>query len=66
MGKPDISTSDEGTIFRLTPNTQAGKEWVKDNLILEDYQKLGDSVAVEARYIVDIIEGAREDGLLVN
>jgi hypothetical protein len=55
-----------GSIYLLKPNTEAAREWVALNIINpEDAQRWGEAVAVEHRYIGDIVEGIRRDGLTV-
>ena len=54
------------TVFCLTPRTDEAKNWIKENVQYESYQMLGNSVAVEHRYIADIVAGMTEVGLVVN
>lgn len=61
---PDIRVSGGGTIFLVTPVTQAGRDWINDNVAVE--QMLGNGIAVEHRYVMDIVQGARSDGLVVS
>jgi hypothetical protein len=51
-----------GTVHLLRPITSAGAAWVDEN-IPEDATWFGGAVAVEHRYIRDIIIGAVADGL---
>jgi len=62
--QPDFEIQNEGTIYLLHPNTQAAQEWVEENLPA-DVQRFGGAVVVEHRYICDIIDGIRRDGLEV-
>jgi len=64
MTKPDIEVTGSGSIFLLAWLTQAGKEWMQENLP-SDVMIFGDSVVVEHRYISDIVKGMINDGLLV-
>lgn len=61
---PDFFVRDEGTIFLLEPLTDGARHWVFMHLP-EDAQNWGDSVVVEHRYIRDIVDGIRRDGLVV-
>lgn len=61
----DFTISGGGTVYLLTPVSDAACEWVEDHLA-PDRQYLGEGIAVEHRYIRDIIEGARRDGLVVS
>jgi hypothetical protein len=62
--KLDFTVADEGSIFLLQPLTEAGTEWIAENL-LEDRQTFGTAVVVEHSYIVSILEGIMADGLIV-
>lgn len=64
MSVVDLKVENHGTIFLLRPVSSAGQAWI-DEHIPEDAQSLGNAVAVEHRYIEDIVEGALEDGLVV-
>ena len=60
----DFSVQNEGTIFLLIPHTDSAKAWIEEH-ILEDAQRFGGSVVVEHRYILDIVNGIKNDGLEV-
>lgn len=51
-------------VFILTPVSDTGRKWI-DKRIGPDAQRWGKGIAVEHRYIEDIVEGARLDGLEV-
>ncbi len=60
----DFTVRGEGTIYLLTPNSDAARAW-RDEYLPEDAMTLGPAVAVEHRYIDDIISGILQDGLTV-
>ena len=60
----DFLVTGGGTVYLLHPLTDAAREWVAEHLP-EDAQRLGNGIAVEHRYIGDIVCGARNDGLSV-
>jgi predicted thioesterase len=60
----DFLVTGGGTVYLLHPLTDAAREWVAEHLP-EDAQRLGNAIAVEHRYIRDIVYGARHDGLAV-
>lgn len=63
----DFFVTGEGpftTVYLLHPLTDAAREWVAEHLP-EDAQRLGNGIAVEHRFIRDIVDGARNDGLAV-
>ncbi len=59
----DIEFQNHGSGFLIVPKTDAGREWVAENVQAE--VEFGDGVACEPRYVADIIEGAAWDGLVV-
>lgn len=60
----DFTVSGGGSIYLLQPHTPAAREWVSEHLPA-DAQRLGTAIAVEHRYIGDIVEGIFSDGLEV-
>jgi hypothetical protein len=60
----DLLVRDEGSIYLLVPVTPAGQEWVDENLPA-DAPTWGTAIAIEHRYIADIVNGAIADGLTV-
>ena len=60
----DFTVSGGGSLYLLCPHTDAARTWL-DEHVGEDAQYLGPNLAVEHRYISDIVEGARGDGLVV-
>lgn len=60
----DFTVENHGSIFLLTPETDAGRAWATEHLP-EDAPRFGGAFAVEPRYIRDIVEGAMADGLRV-
>ena len=61
---PDFYVLGGGSVYLLQPNTDAARDWIREH-ISDEAQTLGESVAVEHRYIGDIIEGIRDDGLTI-
>lgn len=60
----DLLCVNHGTIVAIQPKTQAGRDWVNDNLS-DDALWFGLSVIVEPRYFDAIAQGAHDDGLNV-
>jgi len=60
----DFHVTGGGTVYLLHPKTEAAKAWVAEN-IPDDAHGLGNSIAVEHRYIGDIVAGIAADGLEV-
>ena len=61
----DLSVQNHGTIFLLVPETEAGKQWLADNVASEPWQWFGPGLAVEPRQAWDLVSGAQADGLEV-
>jgi hypothetical protein len=61
----DFRVENHGSIYLLRPLTARARAWVENNLP-EDAPAFGNAVAVEHRYIADIVTGAINDGLTVN
>lgn len=64
MSTPDFTVSGGGSVYLLTPITQEANDWV-DTHLGGDVQRLGNGIAVEHRYIGDVVIGIRNDGLAV-
>ena len=60
----DFTVTGGGTIYLLQPHTAAATEWIAEH-ISDDAQFMGDAVAVEHRYIGNIVQGIQRDGLTV-
>jgi hypothetical protein len=52
------------SVFLLTPHTEAALDWAEFNLP-DDAQMLGNGIAIEHRYLGDILLGLQLDGLTV-
>ena len=61
----DFIVENHGSIFLLRPVSAAASDWVSEH-IPEDAQWFGDAVAVEHRYIGDIVRGIQNDGFMVS
>lgn len=62
----DIIILDCGSVIQLQGMTSEGLNWLVDNLELEPWQWLGNSVGIDQRYADDIIIGAQDAGLVVS
>jgi hypothetical protein len=60
----DIQVENHGTLFLLRPLTEAGQTWLEEHTVGET-QWFGGALAVEPRYVLDIVLGAQDDGLEV-
>jgi hypothetical protein len=60
----DFYCENHGSIFLLRPVSPVAFSWIEENLP-EDRMTFGGAVAVEWRFIGDIVQGAIADGLVV-
>lgn len=51
------------TLYLLEPKTEVCQQWLDENVNVPDYMRIGGRIAVETRYIGDIVEGMLIDGL---
>jgi hypothetical protein len=58
----DFLVRDEGSIWLFTPLSPAALQFLSEH-IQDDAQYLGDSLAVEHRYVYDLLLGLRAHGL---
>ena len=59
----DFSVSGGGTIYLLTPNTPGAILWIEENI--GEHQDWCGAVAVEHRFIDNVVVGILESGLTV-
>jgi hypothetical protein len=60
----DFNVSDHGTIWLLTPITAEAQHWVACYLP-DDCPMMGESFAIEHRFIDAIVHGIQQDGLAI-
>ena len=64
----DVTVANHGTLFTFDLLTDEAREWVRENVQIEDHMRLGGgdhSFACEHRYARDLAEGMVEAGLTV-
>ncbi len=62
---PDVTVENHGSVYVLRLHSSAARAWRLEYLP-EDAPSIGtNSVAVETRYVADILEGMISDGLEV-
>ena len=49
------------SVYLITPLTRECEDWLKEN-VSEDAMYLGHSLAVEHRYVEDLVEGLEREG----
>lgn len=60
---PDLQFCNAGSFVMMTPETDAGREWIMNNVFDEESDTMW-PVYIEHRYLEDIVLGARADGLV--
>jgi hypothetical protein len=60
----DFTLTDGGSVCLLTPTTSNARRWLDEN-IGEDAMYLGQGLAIERRYVQQIIDGVQSDGFEV-
>ena len=61
----DFQFEDHFGVVRLTPLTQAARDWIDAHVDYEDWQMFGGGIVIEPRYARPILEGLVADGLTV-
>lgn len=62
----DFVLENHGSVFLLCPQNEQAIAWVNEHIGSENgFQPYWPTVVVEHRYISDIVEGIRNDGLAV-
>jgi len=76
-GPVDVRVEYHGSLYLLRPLTAAAKQWLIDNVgdevqyfggaltPFDKVQYFGGALVVEPRYVADLLEGLRGDGLRV-
>ena len=49
--RADFRVTYHGTVTTITPLSDACREWLEENVELEPWQRFGNSIAVEPRYV---------------
>jgi hypothetical protein len=61
----DFRIENLGSIFLVIPITDAALTWIEEHVTREGFQPYWPTVVVEHRYIDDLVEGIRLDGMAV-
>ena len=60
----DFRVTYHGTITTITPLSDTCREWLEDNVAIEPWQRFGNSIAIEPRYLEQLAEAMIEEGLV--
>jgi hypothetical protein len=61
----DFTLANHGSLLILTACTEAAHAWVADHLPADRLTWARHGTVIEPRYVRDIVDGIREDGLTV-
>ena len=64
MREVDIVVENYSSIYLLRPLTSAGREWLESH-VADDAQWFGNALACEGRYVEPLVNGAIQDGLVL-
>jgi len=56
----------QGSIVLLIPETNNEADWLASNVNAEDYMWMGKGLAVENRYVENILEGLISEGFTIS
>jgi hypothetical protein len=61
---PDVRVQNEGSVFLFTTLSDTAREWVKENVQIEDFARLGlNTFGVEHRFAPGLAEKMQQAGL---
>lgn len=61
--KYDVYVQREGTLFLFRVLSDAAQEWIDEHVSAEAWSWMGNGLAVEPRYAVDLAQGMLDAGL---
>src|SRR5438874_9978001 len=61
----DFRITYHGTITTITPLSDACREWLEENVEIDTWQRFGNSIAIEPRYVQQLAEAMIGDGLVI-
>jgi hypothetical protein len=62
----DIQTIHTGNLVGFQPNTDAGRDWLREEVQAEPWMYMGRVLYVDCRQASTLIEAAICDGIIVN
>lgn len=65
--QPDFTILVDGSIALLTPVSKSAHDWVEQNIGSDNgFQPYWPTAVIEHRYVADILEGIRNEGLVIS
>lgn len=65
LALPDVLVTRDGGVFLVQPVSREAREWVEENVYVEDWQWQGNAFAVDHHYVYDLVDGLHDAGLIV-
>lgn len=62
---PDFDFQNYGSLALLRPLTESGRVWIDENVSREGFQPFWPSVIIEVRYLVQVLDGIVDSGLVL-
>lgn len=62
---PDIRIEEQGDLFMVTPLTLIAWGWLDNNIDVQGWQQVGESLACSESLVLDILQWAKEDGMVI-
>ena len=63
--QPDVLVRNGGSVYLFCPLTPAAKVWFEENVQSDGWQWFGNALCVEHSYVLGLIEGIQDAGLVV-
>jgi hypothetical protein len=63
--RADFRVTYHGTVTTVTPLSDRCREWLEENVEIEPWQRFGNAIAVEPRYVEQLAEAMIEEGLVM-
>ena len=63
--RADFRVTYHGTVTTVTPLSECCREWLEENADIEPWQRFGNAIAVEPRYVEQLAEAMIEEGLVM-
>jgi hypothetical protein len=63
--RADFRVTYHGTITTITPLSDACRDWLEEYADIERWQRFGNAIAVEPRYVEQLAEAMIEEGFVM-
>jgi hypothetical protein len=63
--RADFRVTYHGTVTTITPLSDRCRKWLEEKVEIEPWQRFGNAIAVEPRYVEQLAEAMIEEGLVM-